>query len=304
MADNESKLGGVEMHPGFDKYMMQLRKESKEQENQGKPPITSPDVVQTADFVFSQIPHQEGDSGRLLLAKRKVDRNDRYLVKHAYTDCACNEFIYTKLAQAMGYCMPDAVLFQLSPGEKRPYFKTEYIIGERYLHVTDSMPTYEKVREQAKNWEHYFSFYGLYSLTGEGDGVEILLADDDRIYRVDTADAFPISNFQLDMAGIHQSIRGLNPQQAIKQQLLSSDMSQVLDPSWCNINLASCLKICSDSLPYFLDPFARIQDIRSDYIDDFLNTLCYFYPDFIGDYFKRYISALQKQCAEYWKEKR
>lgn len=83
------------MHPGFDKYMMQLRMESKEQENQGKPPITSPDVVQTADFVFSQIPHQEGDSGRLLLAKRKVDRNDRYLVKHAYTDCACNEFIYT-----------------------------------------------------------------------------------------------------------------------------------------------------------------------------------------------------------------
>ncbi len=246
------------MHPGFDKYMMQLRMESKEQENQEKPPITSPDVVQTADFVFSQIPHQEGDSGRLLLAKRKVDRNDRYLVKHAYTDCACNEFIYTKLAQAMGYCMPDAVLFQLSPGEKRPYFKTEYIIGERYLNVTDSMPAYEKVREQAKNWEHYFSFYGLYSLTGEGDGVEILLADDDRIYRVDTADAFPISNFQLDMAGIHQSISGLNPQQAIKQQLLSSDMSQVLDPSWCNINLASCLKICSDSLPYFLDPFARI----------------------------------------------
>lgn len=30
---NESKLGGVEMHPGFDKYMMQLRMESKEQEN-------------------------------------------------------------------------------------------------------------------------------------------------------------------------------------------------------------------------------------------------------------------------------
>lgn len=105
------------MHPGFDKYMMQLRMESKEQENQEKPPITSPDVVQTADFVFSQIPHQEGDSGRLLLAKRKVDRNDRYLVKHAYTDCACNEFIYTKLAQAMGYCMR-TLSYSSSPQEK------------------------------------------------------------------------------------------------------------------------------------------------------------------------------------------
>ena len=177
--------------------------ESKEKENQGKPPITSPDVVQTADFVFSRIPHQEGDSGRLLLAKQKADRNNLYKRVSRDTDCACNEFIYTKLAQAMGYCMPDAVLFQLSPGEKRPYFKTEYIIGERYLTVTDPAPTYKKVREQAKNWEHYFAFYGLYSLTGEGDGVEILLADDDRIYRVDTTDAFPISNFQLDAAGIH-----------------------------------------------------------------------------------------------------
>ena len=65
------------MHPGLNKYMMQLRMESKEKENQGKPPITSPDVVQTADFVFSRIPHQEGDSGRLLLAKQKVSRETR-----------------------------------------------------------------------------------------------------------------------------------------------------------------------------------------------------------------------------------
>ena len=90
----------------------------------------------------------------------------------------------------------------------------------------------------------------------------------------------------------------------MKEQLLSSDLSHALNPSWCDAHLARCLKICPDSLSYFLDPFARIQEISDDYIDDFLNTLCYFYPDFIGDYFKRYISALQKQCAEYWREKR
>ena len=28
------------MHPGLNKYMMQLRMESKEKENQGKPPVT------------------------------------------------------------------------------------------------------------------------------------------------------------------------------------------------------------------------------------------------------------------------
>ena len=70
-----------------------------------------------------------GDSGPLLLAKRKQNRAEQYLVKHAYTDCACNEFVYTKLAQAMGYSMPDVLLLRLSPQEKRPYFDTEYLIA-------------------------------------------------------------------------------------------------------------------------------------------------------------------------------
>lgn len=292
------------MRPGFNKFMMRLRMESKQRENQGKPAITSSDVVQTADFVFSQALERVGDSGKLLLAKRKTDRKEQYLVKHAYTDCACNEFVYTKLAKAMEYCMPDAVLFQLSPGEKRPYFETEYIIGERYLNVLDPSPSYEKVRNCAKNWKQFFAFNGLYGMTGEGDGVEIVLADDDYIYRVDTTDAFPLSNHQLDTAGIDIEIGGHNLYAETKKLLLEADFSNVLDAFRCDWLLTRCDNLDIESRSYFLEPFARIQDIRRDYIDDFLNTLCYFYPDFIGDYFKLYISALQSQCGEYLKAKR
>lgn len=79
----------------------------------------------TTDFVFSAPFEREGDSGKLLLAKRKTNRSDRFLVKHAFTDCACNEYVYTKLAQAMGYKMPDVVLFPLPDTEKRNSFKKE-----------------------------------------------------------------------------------------------------------------------------------------------------------------------------------
>lgn len=284
--------------------MMRLRMESKEKENREKPPISSPDIVQTSDFIFSRIQREEGDSGSLLLAKRKDNRKHQYLVKHACTDCACNEFVYTKLAQAMGYCMPDAVLFQLSQEEKRFDFKTEYVIGERYLNVVDPNPAYKKIRGQAKNWEHFFAFYALYSITGEGDGMEILLADDDKIYRVDTTDAFPLSMLELDAAGINQDIGGCNPYVETKKRLLNKDFSEILNVSTCDRTFKKCCEIFADCHPYFLQPFARIQEIPTDYIDDFLNTLCYFYPDYIGNYFKRYISALKKQCAEYWKEKR
>ena len=292
------------MHPGLDKYMMRLRMESKKQENQSKTSIKSPDVVQTSDFVFSRIQREEGDSGSLLLAKRKNNRKQQYLVKHACTDCACNEFVYTKLAQAMGYCMPDAILFQLSPDEKRSYFKTEYIIGERYLNVIDANPTYERIREQAANWKHFFAFCALYAITNENDGLEILLADDNRIYRVDTTDAFPLSMWDLDMAGINQEIGGHNSYLEIKQQLSSRDFSEILNIANCNRYFEKCREISADSQSYFLEPFLRFREISSSYIDDFLNTLCYFYPDYIGDYFKLYISAIQEQCTEYWKEKR
>ncbi len=292
------------MNPGLDKFMMRLRMESKEEENRGKPLLTSTDVVRTADFMFSKPLEHDGDSGSLRLATRKTDRAERYLVKRACTDCACNDFVYTKLAQAMGYSMPDAVLFQLSPDEKRPYFKTEYIIGERYLNVLSDDLSYEEIREQAKNWEQYFPFYGMYAMTGESDGVEILLADDHKIYRVDATDAFPLSMWQLDTAGINREINGTNPYDLTKRKLLSSDFTDALNYSWCNIHLDSCLKADTSCKPLFLEPFTRIQEIPDDYIDDFLNTLCYFYPDFIGDYFKLYLSALQKQCAEYLEEKR
>ena len=292
------------MRPGIDKFMMELRMESKARENRGKPPLTSPDVVQTGDFVFSQSLGHDGDSGKLLLARRKADRKDRYLVKHAYTDCACNEFVYTKLALAMGYSMPEAVLFQLSPDEKRSCFKSEYIIGQRYLNVIDPSPSYEKVRSCAKNWTQFFAFYGLYGITGEADGVELLLADDGLIYRVDTTDAFPLSNYQLDTAGIDREFNGINPHAEFKKLLLETDLSHVLNVSGCDRLLARCEEIDRECRPYFLEPFFRIQEVRGDEIDGFLNTLCYFYPDFIGDFFKRCLSALQEQCGAYLKAKR
>ena len=299
-------MGVVKMFLELDKLLMQLRMESKAEENRKKPPISSSDVVETDDFVFAPFNplNRIGDSGPLLLAKRKADRKDRYVVKHASTDCACNEYIYAKLAQAMGYHVPKTLLFLLSKGEKRKYFKTEYIIGNQYLECAIASPAYSEIREKAENWYEYFSFRGMYAMFSESDSFETLLAQNGLIYRIDTTSAFLISDWQLDDAGINFSFEGKNPYDIRKKQLLSSDFSTALNTCWCDIQLENCLKKDAAGRSYFLAPFARIQEISDDYIDDFLNTLCYFYPDFIGDYFKRYISALQKQCAEYWREKR
>lgn len=284
---------------------MRVRIESKRIENSNKAQYISSDMKETLDFVFSPIQPIDriGDSGNLLLAKRKLNHKEQYLVKHAYTDCACNEFIYTKLAQAMGYHMPDAVLFHLSKSEKRRCFTTEYIIGLRYLELINKSPTYHEIRELAKNWKEYFAFQALYYIFGECDGLDTPIASDNFIYRVDTTDAFPVNDCILSAAGINIEINGNNPYLILKKQLLSSNFSTAFSNSYCDFGLECCLKEDEACLPYFLEPFSRIQEISDDYIDDFLNILCYLYPDYIGEYFKLYIAAIQRQACEYLKKK-
>lgn len=291
------------MRPGLDKYMMKLRLESKRQENQGKPPIASPDVVQTADFVFSLLPYCGNDSGQLLLAKRKTSRKEQYLVKHTYSDCAANEFVYTKLTQAMGYRMPDSVLFQLSPGEKRSYFKTEYIIGERYLNFTQRVYSAAQARECAENWSQFFSFQALYSITDEGDKLEVYLADDSQIYRVDTTDAFPLHNMHYDNVGALM-VHHFQQQKNMASPLANISLLPVFRAEQCDRELKEIEQLYPEGRAHYLEPFAKIQEVSSEYIDDFLNVLCYIYPDCVGDFFKQYLKALKQQCYEYWKKNR
>lgn len=194
--------------------------------------------------------------------------------------------------------MPDAVLFQLSDGEKRRYFKTEYILGTQYLHVTNDAPTYEQIRNQAHNWQDYHRFRAMYMMFREGDGCEILLASDGYIYRVDTTDSFVLKDLEFSAAGINEIIAGDTPKEVIKRFTEQLDY----DNCWRHHDFCRDLQFWikeygEECRKHYLEPFVWIQEVSKSYIDDVLNTLCYFYPDFIGGYFKRFIVALQKRSA-------
>lgn len=80
--------------------------------------------------------------------------------------------------------------------------------------------------------------------------------------------------------------------------------SKNYDRLWNNASFNSDLQCCMDKYgneyrDLYLKPFSQIQDIPDIYIDGFLNTLCYFYPDYIGDYYKLFIHALQNAASEY-----
>lgn len=280
-----------------------IRLESQKKNNKGKPKLISEDVLETEDFNFSPINplNRVGDSGELLLASSRKDNTEKYLIKHEYCDCAANEFVYSKLARAMGLHIPESRLFRISENESRDCFKSGYTIGAVYLDVKDPDPSYEKIRNCSSNWEEYYSFMALYYFFLESDSFEILLTDEDLIYRVDTADAFLLSEFFLSQAGLDVDTPSGNLQEIMKKTLMENHQKKDF---WQYVDFYKKMeenieKYGKESRKGFLCPFYEIQGISQIYIDDFLNTLCYFYPDFIGDCYKLFIGAAQKKAKSF-----
>jgi len=163
----------------------------------------------------------------------------------------------------------------------------------------------DRIREQAVNWKDYFSFWALYLMTGEGDSYETPLADDGYIYRVDTTDAFPLNDRILCSAGIDIEIDGKVPKTLLRERLLNFTFDHLWNKEYFDSWLEKYTqKYGQKCVIPFLEPFERIQDISDSYINDFINTLCYFYPDFIGDFFIKYLEALRGFSWEYIKTKR
>ena len=269
------------------------RVENKAVENSTKKALNSPDVLDVSDFIFEPFEQErgEGDSGNLLLATHKDDASRKYIVKHAFCDCAANEFVYSKIAGALGLKMPDIKLFRLSDPLDDMIFKTEYIIGIEYLNIVDQRPNAETLRK-AKNADDYYKFHTLYKLFFESDSFEVVLADDGYIYRIDTGASFLIENSAMLTAGFDK----IPDEYRIYARVLTNKWT------WDSIDkeMKFLTELCGeDKISLLLEPLYEIQKIYKPYISKFLDTLCYFYPDCIGDYYSFFFSTLKKRVKSF-----
>ena len=156
--------------------------------------INFEDILYAKDYNFTFFSNS-GDSGELLLASNKKNPNEKYIAKHFLEDCACNEFMYSKIGNYLGIKLPTVKLFVLDENSS-PKFKTPYVCGITYLENSETM-NFSKIQEQKniiKNWTDYFKMRSLESLFEESDGIEVLKYQNE-IYRIDTTDAFTLTYF-------------------------------------------------------------------------------------------------------------
>ena len=266
-------------------------------ENQNKKPLDSPDVLNADDFTFEPFDQKrdgDGDSGELLLATRKTDKTDKYIVKHAFCDCAANEYVYYNMAKAVDLTMPEVKLFRLSDPFDDTLFKTEYVAGIKYLNIVEEHAD-DITAIRASNDYDYYGFFGLHKIFLENDLVHIVLADDKTLYRIDCSDAFGIEDTTLMFAGVEQS--------AVKSDEDKKNQSRLntlwFRKHWDLYDISRTMEQYRIEFGYnemggVINPLKAVRFVRKPYIDKFLETLCYFYPDCVGEYYSGFFVELKR----------
>lgn len=265
----------------------------KKEENKNINVPKSDDILYMSDFILERFPNS-GDSGDLYLATNKCNHNEKYILKHEYYDCACNEYMYSKIGNKMGIKVAPVKLFVLDDKENK--FKSDFVCGIKYLenckHV--SFNYIEENKDSINNWKDYFRMFCLEVLFEEGDGIEVVRYNNE-IYRLDTTDAFTISDFYIHLLAYDYNNNGVNIKKFANKNILqrAKNNTDLRIRRWeSNINYF-LEKFGDKYLNYYLETYQLLENVTDEVFKEWVSILTFFYPNVIGEYFKIYFSNLK-----------
>lgn len=294
----------------IEKALVDDRLKNRFLKNQNKPILLSDDVLQIKDYHFKKnLFSRIGDSGELLFAVNNHNKSEKYIVKHEYIDCACNEFMYSKLGKLLGGNFATVKFFDTLTPPLNTIFTTEDVVGIEYLELESENIKFNDIKDKCKNPEDYFRFLAISKLFFDDDSYEIVLDKKGYIYKIDNSATFCISNYTLQSVYIdfnfNNEINGINMNINI-EEFTKKEFIKKLEyyKSQNYINYEDTLSYVKTNYDtkfekYFLEPFYKICNLDLNNLDDIINTLCYFYPDYVGDYYKEYIKITQKKVVEF-----
>lgn len=271
----------------------------KKQENENKETLYSEDVLSSRDYMLKEYPNS-GDSGSLFLASNKKNKTDKYILKHQYYDCACNEYMYSKIGNEMNIKIASVKLVKIE--DKERFFKSDFVCGIKYYEDAKAI-NYNQIldnKDSIINWQDYFKFYGIASLFLESDGVEVIQSGN-FIYRIDTTDAFSLSHMFIEYLAYDFVKDGINIRDFAKKNImdLADCKKDTIFSSW---NISK--KIFEENynkeyLKYYLEPFHMFAKFDENKIYEWSKNITYFYPDIVGEYFNLYLKNIKLFAGEF-----
>jgi hypothetical protein len=218
-------------------------------------------------------PEGVGDSGRLQLATMKADPTVQYIVKNGFPELGCNEYMYHKIASALGMYTQEVRLFR----------DEQYQHAAAICYVPNAREYHHYTSTNAEHRSAYYSFEALFLILNEDDSHEYFLDDNDRLFKLDNASSFKL-NLSVWLAPGGVTLRGAYETEAEKYEpwlvgFVKDHGQEASEP--------------------FLETFRRFAALD---LDDFLDDLDLIENNYsldIAQYFYAFIEQRIKACAEF-----
>ncbi len=230
-------------------------------------------------------PHEhEGDSGSLQLATSKTDERIQYVVKSDMYGLACNEFMYHKVAAALGLYTPEVKLIIGLPGHKQA-------AGIRYI---SNMQKFVHNDGNETNCCDDYLFQTLYVILNEEDSQEYYIDEQGRLFKLENA-----ASFNIDFA-FHDQITkgrnaGLDKMFRNRLELVEYDKYKII-PNLLAEHYGETAKQTCFSM---FERFAAIDELL---LDEAYITLDKVYPKVLSDYYCEFILVRKALCERFLRE--
>jgi len=237
------------------------------------------------NFILDRFPHplhpdEDGDSGPLYLATSKSDGSVQYVIKGDLPELACNEFMYHKVASALGLYTQEVKLFVNDD--------LKNAAGIRYV---PNATEYFHKNASIENRNAYYAFEALYVILNEEDSREFYLDSNNCLFKLDNSASF----------NLH-----LSPEMLKLNELLGNDIFkgvEFLEYDIYEIHRETLIKLHDNeaNAPY-LETFKHFANLNMNVFDEALEAVGRNYASYVVEYFYRFILRRTESCRQYLDE--
>ncbi len=253
-------------------------------------------ILNTANYTYEPFSYN-GFSGSLYLATAKDGSLPRLLIKHENPSSACNEFMFSKLAELLCIHAPKVYLFEVAEKDKK-LFASPYVVGIEYIEGLRTF-TLDEMNSKPEWQREYAENYVLAVLCSQDDNVQMSMTPDGHIVSFDYTECFyltPSTTTAMEQYDEDTRIEIINRQLSSVSRashgILAHAGAEVLKEHFCKDGL-------EEVYPFYHEPIKRLIRLTSEQIEAATDPLYDIYPVEIGVYFEKYIELMQKKMKSY-----
>lgn len=245
-------------------------------------------ILNTSEYTFSKF-SDGGFSGKILLATPKNNCLPRLLIKSENPSSACNEFMYSRVAELLGILIPKAYIMTVSPKDAH-LFSSPYVVGIEFMDGMHGF-TLEEMRASELWRKEYAEQYALSAMFFQDDRVQLTMRTDGHITGFDFTETFwlndmEISSFKLSDDDLTNILRSRLQQAVIKT-------ATKLRAGAATLQIELCLPQSSPPPDSYLSPMRSLLMLTDEQVEVLTDALCEVYPISVAVYYEEYIKALK-----------